>query len=144
MPGCSDSRVTRDCRDAAVPPLLGTQYRDSEFHREGLPEALLFAPEKQNRILKPPASGKDRALKARDTKAPFAELGLGFKTGVTKTMRHTEAQLPHGPRAEGTKGGVPWNDYSNVLMKSLFLSEPDWRASSSRGMDGQTPPLITA
>lgn len=37
--GCLGARtlgVTTDCRDAAAPPFLGTQYRDSEFSREGL------------------------------------------------------------------------------------------------------------
>lgn len=90
----------------------------------------------------------------RDVKTPFAKLGLGFRIGVTKTMLHTEAQHPaqlhvhivftSQASGEGAKGRAPCNDYSNFLVKSLFLSEPDWRASSSRGMDGQTPHLITA
>lgn len=73
-------------------PSLGHNTETVSFMGRALQKPLLFAPEKQNiessshRLL-----GRDQALKARDTKTPLAELGLGFKSGVTETMLHTEA-----------------------------------------------------
>lgn len=54
---------------------------------------------------------------------------------------HFPGWCAHRPRFEGTKGGVPWNGYSNFLLKSLFLSEPDLEGFQ---LERRTLHLITA
>lgn len=57
--GCLGARalgVTTDCRDAAVPPFLGTQYRDSEFHWEELSRTPSCLPQR-SKTLNPQATG---------------------------------------------------------------------------------------
>lgn len=95
-------------------PSLGHNIETVSFTGKDSPQPLLFVPEKQNI-----ESSSHQALTVRDTKHPLQSWGLGSEPESPRPC----CTLPHRPRVEGTKGRVPWNDYSNFLVKSLFLSD---------------------